>query len=292
MPASQPVLVPDNEGAGRFLPWVIAVMTFLATLVMAGALVTDTAIRGWNSSLTGTLTVEIAADPDADMAARVEDAVTLLRATAGVRDARPLARDEIALLLEPWLGQNNLIDDLPVPRLIDVELDGAQDLDVERLAERLAERVPGARIDDHAAWLDRLVRLARGLQLMAAGIVVLIGLAMTCVIVFATRAAFAAHHGVIEVLHLIGARDAYIARHFQNHALAMGLRGGLAGMVLAALALLPLAYGARDLGMLVLPELLLPPLQAATLLLIPAAAAAIALVTARTTVLRALSRMP
>lgn len=88
--AKLPVLVPDSEGAGRFLPWVIAVMTFLATLMMAGALATDTAIRGWNTSLTGTLTVEIAADPDADMSARVEDAVTLLRATAGVRDARPL----------------------------------------------------------------------------------------------------------------------------------------------------------------------------------------------------------
>ena len=292
MPASQPVLVPDNEGAGRFLPWVIAVMTFLATLLMAGALVTDTAIRGWSTSLTGTLTVEIAADPDADMAARVEDAVTLLRATAGVRDARSLARDEIALLLEPWLGQDNLIDDLPVPRLIDVQLDAAHGLDIDRLSRRLAERVPGARVDDHTAWLDRLVQLARSLQVLAAGIVLLIGLAMACVIVFATRAAFAAHHDVIEVLHLIGARDAYIARHFQNHALAMGLRGGVAGLLLAALTLLPLGYAATDLGMPVLPELLPPPLQAATLLTIPAAAAMIALVTARTTVLRALSRMP
>lgn len=290
--AKQPVLVPDSEGAGRFLPWVIAVMTFLATLMMAGALATDMAIRGWNTALTGTLTVEIAADPDADMGVRVEDAVTLLRATAGVRDARPLARDEIALLLEPWLGQNNLIDDLPVPRLIDVQLDNAHDLDIDRLADRLAERVPGARIDDHTAWLDRLVHLARGLQLLAAGIVLLIGLAMICVIVFATRAAFAAHHDVIEVLHLIGARDAYIARHFQNHALAMGLRGGLVGLVLAALTLVPLAYAANDLGMLVLPELLPPPLQAALLLLIPTSAALIALITARTTVLRALSRMP
>lgn len=290
--SKQPVLVPDSEGAGRFLPWVIAVMTFLATLMMAGALATDTAIRGWNTSLTGTLTVEIAADPDADMGARVEDAVTLLRATAGIRDARPLPRDEIALLLEPWLGQNNLIDDLPVPRLIDVQLDDAHDLDIERLSERLAERVPGARVDDHTAWLDRLVHLARGLQLLAAGIVLLIGLAMTCVVVFATRAAFAAHHDVIEVLHLIGARDAYIARDFQNHALAMGLRGGLAGLVLAALTLVPLAYAANDLGMSVLPDLPWPPLPTALLLLIPAAAALIALITARTTVLRALSRMP
>ncbi len=290
--ARQPVLVPDSEGAGRFLPWVIAVMTFLATLMTAGALATDTAIRGWSSALTGTLTVEIAADPDADMDARVAATVTLLRTTAGVRDARPLERAEIARLLEPWLGRNGLIDDLPVPRLIDVELDDAAELDIGRLAGRLAERVPGARIDDHTAWLDRLVHLARGLQFLAAGIVLLIGLAMICVIVFATRAAFAAHHDVIEVLHLIGARDAYIARHFQNHALAMGLRGGLAGLALAALTLLPLGYAAADLGLPVLPELSSPPLPAALLLLIPAAAALIALVTARTTVLRALSRMP
>jgi cell division transport system permease protein len=40
---------------------------------------------------------------------------------------------------------------------------------------------------------------------------------------------------VVEVLHLVGARDSFIARTFQGHFLAVGLKGGLIGGVAAAL---------------------------------------------------------
>jgi cell division transport system permease protein len=48
-------------------------------------------------------------------------------------------------------------------------------------------------------------------------------------VVFATRAAIATNRPVIEVLHLIGAKDSFIARHFQQHFLQLGLKGGLIG---------------------------------------------------------------
>src|SRR3546814_18184528 len=65
----------------------------------------------------------------------------------------------------------------------------------------------------------------------------------------------AAHQRSIELLHMIGAQDSYVARQFQNHALRFGLRGGLIGL----LGALPTLYLARlllqriDSGLL--PEL-------------------------------------
>ena len=57
---------------------------------------------------------------------------------------------------------------------------------------------------------------------------------------FATRGAMATNRPVIEVLHFIGARNGFIAGHFQRHFLVLGLQGGLAGggaaVVLFALA--------------------------------------------------------
>ena len=35
---------------------------------------------------------------------------------------RPVPEEEIDRLLEPWLGQGGLAEDLPVPALIDVDL--------------------------------------------------------------------------------------------------------------------------------------------------------------------------
>src|SRR5262249_32425883 len=60
---------------------------------------------------------------------------------------------------------------------------------------------------------------------------------------FATRAAIATNRPGIEVLHLIGAKDSFIAAHFQRHFLQLGLKGGLigGGSAIALFALASLA---------------------------------------------------
>jgi cell division transport system permease protein len=59
-------------------------------------------------------------------------------------------------------------------------------------------------------------------------------------VTFATRGAMATNKPVIEVLHFVGAKDGYIAGHFQRHFLLLGLEGGAIGggaaIVLFALA--------------------------------------------------------
>jgi cell division transport system permease protein len=59
-------------------------------------------------------------------------------------------------------------------------------------------------------------------------------------VAFATRGAMASNRPVIEVLHVIGARDGYIAGQFQRHFLWLGLKGGAIGGI-AAMALFTLA---------------------------------------------------
>ncbi|NLH80001.1 MAG: ABC transporter permease, partial [Phyllobacteriaceae bacterium] len=53
--------------------------------------------------------------------------------------------------------------------------------------------------------------------------------AMVLSVVFATRAAMAGNRDVIEVLHFVGAEDAFIAREFRRHFLKLGLEGGALG---------------------------------------------------------------
>jgi cell division transport system permease protein len=48
-------------------------------------------------------------------------------------------------------------------------------------------------------------------------------------VTFATRGAMATNKAVIEVLHFVGAKNGYIARHFQHHFLVLGLQGGAIG---------------------------------------------------------------
>jgi len=285
----------ERDGSGRFLPLMIALMVYLAAIALAGMVALNGAVARWNSALIGTLTVQL----PAGSAGELEKVLALLRATAGVRSATPLDDAANAALLKPWLGNAVALDELSLPRLIDVRIDPAVALDRAALAERLKSVAAGSRLDDNRRWLDRVLDTVLAIEIVAGAIVALIALATIISIVFATRTGLAMHHGTVEVLHLIGAHDGYIADQFQWQALRLGLRGGIIGLVPAVLTLLALGAAAGG-GSLdpsfgpaidALPRFALGPFGWLLLLLLPPAAGLTALATARITVLRGLSRM-
>ena len=294
---ARPDLIPDTEGAGRFLPWVVAVMVFFAALAGAAGLALHQATGAWRSDLAHTITVEIPPLKGSKTGqtgpglARVAAVTKALRATAGIAEARPLEAAEIARLLQPWLG-GGLIGDLPLPHLIDVRLSDSRPADLSLLAKRLARIGPDIRIDDHQLWLGKLIRLSQSLQWMMLACLAMICFATCAVVIFGTRAAFAAHLEVVSLLHVMGARDGYIARLFLWRAMAMGLKGGLIGLAVTAAALFALSRLAADLEGPLLGNLALSPVALISLTVLPFLAAILTAVTARRTVLRELSRMP
>jgi cell division transport system permease protein len=284
----------DADVFGRFLPWIIAFMVFLAILATAGTFVLHDSAGRWSAGVTHTLTVQIpppagdAATPPAEDA-RVIEALKVLRTTAGISRADVLDDARLAALLEPWLGPSSVVAGLPLPRLIDVETDGG--VDVGALRQRLAAAVAGISVDDHRVWLDRLIRLVAAIEWVATAILVLIGLATVGTVVYTTRTSLAVHHQAIEVLHLIGAQDTYVARQFAGRALSLGLRGGLIGLILALPALIAVGYLAAHIDASLLPKVSLGAVQWGTLAAIPLVAAAVAMLTARITVMKTLAAM-
>jgi cell division transport system permease protein len=131
----------------------------------------------------------------------------------------------------------------------------------------------------------------RSVELLATIVVALVCLAAMLTVIFVTRTGLAVHRRVIEIVHLIGARDAYVAGQFQAHALRLGLIGGVAGAALAALTLIGLQRLFAGLGTPLLAGFGLSAAHWAALALLPLAAALVAMVTARVTVLRSLARM-
>ena len=295
---ARPDLIPDSEGAGRFLPWVVAVMVFFAALAGAAGLTLNQATGEWRRDLADTITVEVprlksdTAGPRSRDRARVAAVTRALRATAGIAEARPLETQEIGELLRPWLGGGGLIEELPLPDLIDVRLSSSQPADLSLLANRLAKIGPDIRIDDHQIWLGKLIRLSQSLQWMMLACLAMICFATCAVVIFGTRAAFAAHLEVVDLLHVIGARDSYIARLFLWRAMGMGLKGGFIGLAVTAAALFALSRLAADLEGPLLGNMTLTPLGMLSLSTLPFLAAALTAMTARHTVLRELSRMP
>lgn len=281
----------EADSSARFLPWALAVMVFLAALALSGALALDGTIEGWRRGVSAKLTVQIADRPGQPMQPRLDAALAALRGVPGIAEAKIVDRRAVEALLQPWLGSAALQADLPLPGLIDVTLSDNAALSIDALSARLQAAVPGARIDDPKPWLDRLVQLGRLLQSLGGGIVLLVGLAAAAMVIFATRAGLAARRDTIELLHLIGAEDGYIARQFQRHVANQALRGGVIGATLAASVLIGIQLLAGGVGTGLLPGLHLVWWHWLLLPVLPLGAAGLAIVTARLTVLGELRAM-
>lgn len=285
----------SNDPAVRILPWVVGLMVYLATLTLAAALLVSALAADWSAGLTGTVTIHIVSvndEPDAVMDQRVEEAVRIALKTPGIDSATAVPAKEVADLLAPWLGDEAPIDDLPLPRIVDVKLADGAGPDIAGLRSRLEAAIPGAGLDDHQLWRDRLVKFLLAIEIVAAVMVGLIVATTVTVVVFATKSGLAVHKEVIEVLHLIGARDEYVAHQFQSNALKLGLKGGVAGSLAGILTILAIKYTAAHLDIELFSALLFRAWHWPVLVCVPLVAALIVRISARHTVLRALRRMP
>lgn len=229
-------LVPSAAIASRDLVTVIAIMTFLAALTGGAAMLIRDASRDWSSTATREMTLQIKPVEGRDADADAKRAGEIARSFAGVKDVQVFTREESARFLEPWLGAGLNLADLPVPLLVVLKMDETTTLDVAGLRAELQKQTPGAILDDHRAWVERLDAMANGLVLVALVIVGLVLAAMGLAVAFATRGAMAGNREIIDVLHFVGAADRFIAREFQRHFLRLGLKGGAVGALLAVAA--------------------------------------------------------
>ena len=283
----------DKDPLSRFLPWLIAFMVFLAALAQAGLIGLDVLAQRWDNGMASTLTVQIPSDPDASDAAntrRLQTTLNMISETPGVMHATVVSEAKVLQLLSPWLGVVQAVD-VPLPRLIDVETDPEIELDARILQQKLSRTIEGAQVDDHGVWLGRLIEMVRTLEALAAGVLGLILFAAMSTVIFTTRTGLTVHAEAIEVLHLTGAQDSYIAKQFAGRAWAMGFKGGLIGLVLAALTLALLGYVASRLQAGMIPDMSLPVVGWVSLAVLPLAAGLVAGLTARLTVMRTLRRM-
>jgi cell division transport system permease protein len=274
----------ERDRERRWIAAVVGALAFLATLALGLALALAGTAGRWQASFQGTLTVELPAGADNAAVLRA------LRADPSVLRVEPVDRRKSEALLAPWLGAGNLAD-LPIPGLVDVKLRDGAVPDVRALEARLAALGPGKVVDDHGRWLGGFLALARAALIVASIVVVAVGLAAASCVAFATRAGLAMHREAVDLLHLVGAEDGYIAGQFANAAMRLAFAGSATG-ALGGAAVLALAHSiASSAGTLAFPLPALTAFDWIALAGIPLAATVVAAVAAYSTVMRNLGRI-
>lgn len=259
MSATEMALFPRAGGLARLAAAVAGAMTFLAAIVVALAFTAVRTAEIWSDAFATGLTVELPHDVDPERSEAVRQRLSEMGA-----EARILDKGEIAELLEPWLGGETAVQDLPLPVLIAV--DGG-DLSVDAAREIAGAEVASVAVTDHSDWRDPVVVAADRIGSVALAAVIATALSGAGVVWLACTAAVAASRSVIDVLRLAGASDRFIVTRLARPlvrkiaiAACVGAVAAIAGLIVIRLAgplgaITPGPVGAEWLGVVALPVL-------------------------------------
>jgi cell division transport system permease protein len=233
-PGKAPI-VPPGSVTGRSLMVVIAIMGFLACLTAGAVYMINQSAAAWLRDVGSEVTVQVQPDGNtAEVEGRSQEIVKFLTGQIGVQTVQLLSLDESAELVEPWLGQVSAVKDLPLPRLITVQIDRDNPPDITTLRAALISKFPIATLDDHRAWQQQIRRVTGSLALGGVAVIILMGMATVAVVVSAARSAMASNREIVEVLNFVGAEERFIARQFELHFLKLGVKAGIGGALAAA----------------------------------------------------------
>lgn len=292
--------LPLNKSTGSgFLILLIALMTFLAMMAISASFALAVLQGRWASGLENRATVEIPAQDEqgqiiaaTQIKEQAEQIAGMMRAYPGIVSVHVMTDGEIRDLVKPWLGDDLLLADMPLPSLISVTMSDRSPDAVAALQQKIVGIAPQARLDTHQSWLNDVLRFTGALKFAAVLLVMTIGITTVTAVAGAVRARMAVYRAEVELLHLMGATDNYISRQFQRYSLLLALQGGAAGTVAGALAILAIGWGSGRMDVNLLPGFTLTPVQMIMLAALPLLAAGISTLTARQTVMRVLGTMP
>lgn len=288
-----------SETDRNFLLLLVALMSFLAVLACAGTLSLRAMTQRWSSGLENKITIEIRTQsPDGAILSpesiklSTEKIAGILTNNTAIKSFKVLDDSEIKRLVSPWIGEDFSFEDIPIPGLIAVELSITSPEMIEKLSKIVVEQAPSAHVETHREWLQDILRFIKTLQGVAMIIAIIVAVTTIAAISGAVRSRMAIYRNQVEILHLIGASDTYIARQFQWHAVVVTLLGSIAGTLVGIMVTnLILTFSGQG-SMALIPELRISLYGLAAFLSLPLLACLISGTTARFTVLRTLSDMP
>ena len=241
--------LPLHKKAGSgFILWVLALMSFLCAMTLAGSFFLSNITKDWEQGLRGQLTIEIQAPlkqfgsdikPDTEKQERLaQEVLKALKSQHPNLKADLIAHSDVIDLLDPWLGfvedDSSLQKEFPIPTLIALTvIDPQIGFNQGLLNKTLSAISDTIYLDTHEQWLTDIVHLTTKLRNIGFLLAFIIALTTLTAVAGASKSRLTMHFNEIELLHLMGAGDSYIAKQFSRHAGWMTLEGCGVGIFMA-----------------------------------------------------------
>ena len=294
--------LPLNESGGSgFLRLLIGLMSILTMLALSTGFVLSDMTQRWSAGVKNHMTIEVPAEdengevlPPEKVRTLTQQAKEIADTVAAIAQAEIMPREEIEKLVAPWLGEDltGAGNAIPLPGLVTLTIKPGATLDAQAFEKRLKTLSPSVRLDTHESWLATVLRFTGALKFAAYFITLTIVLTTIVAVAGAIRSKMAIHKDELQLLHLMGALDSYIARQFQRHSMILAFQGAALGCLAGGLILLLTSWIAGHMEIAIVPEFEMSNPQILLLCLLPFFISLLAMGTARRTVLRVLREMP
>lgn len=244
--------------SGHFFIPLVAAITFLAALMIAGNYAAKTLANRWSAGAASTVILQIPETGNQDSSSPTipasgnpspsstqQDPVTkiisLLATSQELSSFHKLDNNEINALLTPWLHQDFRSLALSIPAIIELHLKNETTLS-SQLSNSLRQISPNIMIEQSNFWNQRLNTLANSLQTCAFLALTTVIFVAAAIIAVITRTGLVQCKQTITILYNLGATDHYISTRFARRNAFLAMIGGVVGSFLSMPMLLFLTY--------------------------------------------------
>ena len=288
----------DDEETSFFMYVLSSIYTYLFVIVLAIVMAVNSMADNWEKDIMGALTVQII--PVEDENKHIDQEKTLeqqnkvlqfMENVSGVKSVRVLSSEDIEKLMTPWLGNKVDISELPIPALLDVGLKDDGSINYDEVTRGLKQITPNASIDNHRLWLNRLLKFASSLKHTALLVLLMVAGICALSIYYSTRTSLWINRESLEILHVVGAPDKYIAKQYALNYAKIGFFSGIIGLMAAVPCIILVGKYGISTGSGLISGARLSVLAWAIIMITPLISCAYSMATSYLTVRKSLEKM-
>ncbi|AIL13316.1 hypothetical protein IM40_07125 [Candidatus Paracaedimonas acanthamoebae] len=284
--------IPFNQIKGsKMVLGTLGLMVFLITLCLSSSILLERSLQTWRHEATQGFTVIVlsAPDPQQQFFQQIE-LMKFLKKIPGVLNIEIITQEKRTSIFDHWTYSASTPYSSLSFQAIEATLDSRVKMSFPEISSTLETNFPNARFEAGRKSKETFLKITQVAQISVMILAGLIGIAAIFTIAFTTHAGLIIHERVIEILRLIGAEDRFIAKQFQRHALNLSVKGGILGCSLSAL-FYSILTSTIDLSLLSLTSKTFPYAEIWSIIMFsPILVAVIIMISARTTVMFALSQ--
>ncbi|MBR1904130.1 MAG: hypothetical protein IJ824_03010 [Alphaproteobacteria bacterium] len=230
----------QEDNTSTFVSVLTAIYMYLFVIMLAIFMAINAMANNWEKDIAGSITVQVTTIEndnkhidDVKTKEQLNKVLQFMERISGVESVQVLDDQVVEKLMSPWIGNKVDLSTLPIPRLLDVKLKPNAELNYDEITRGLRLLTANASIDNHRLWLNRLIKFATSLKTVALAILLMVVAICAFSVYYSARTSLNINMNSIEILHIIGAKDDYIAKLYAKNYAKIGFFAGVIGLMAA-----------------------------------------------------------